>query len=41
MNKLKEWMYFISSCLNQLDQYEYIKTVDVFYMPKLKATRSL
>ena len=39
MNILKEWMYFISSCLNQLDHYEYIKEINIFDMPMLKPTR--
>ena len=36
MNILKEWMYFLWSCLNQLDHYEYIKAIDDFHSLWLK-----
>ena len=41
MNILKEYMYFIRSCLNQLDHYEYIKGMDEFHTPMLKLIGSL
>ena len=39
MNILKKCMHFIRPCLNQLDDYQYIKGIDNFQMLMLEKTR--